>query len=193
MSQCIIPARGGSQRIPRKNIRDFHGKPIIAYSIEAALESGLFKDIIVSTDDEDIAAAAEHYGATKIHVREEKDARDEVGTQEIAAKVLEAMDNVWTYTCVIYPCAPLLRPIYLLAGLAMIEQAYHSINYIYPVDLSGNDVGMFYWGSSYAFINRIPLDEDDNTGYMILPDNFHCDINTEKDWQRALKLYEEMR
>ena len=60
---CIIPARGGSKRIPRKNIKTFMGKPIIAYSIEAALQSGLFDEVMVSTDDEEIAEIACGYGA----------------------------------------------------------------------------------------------------------------------------------
>ena len=61
---AVIPARGGSKRIPRKNIRDFLGKPIIAYSIEVALESGLFDEVMVSTDDKEIAEVAKEYGAT---------------------------------------------------------------------------------------------------------------------------------
>ena len=64
---CIIPARGGSKRIPRKNIKDFLGKPIIAYSIEAALNSDLFDEVMVSTDDEEIAEVAKRYGA-KVHL-----------------------------------------------------------------------------------------------------------------------------
>lgn len=62
-SVALIPARGGSKRIPRKNIKDFCGKPIIAYSIEAALRSGCFDKVVVSTDDEEIAAVAREYGA----------------------------------------------------------------------------------------------------------------------------------
>ena len=60
---AIITARGGSKRIPRKNIRDFNGKPIIAYSIEAALNSGMFEEVMVSTDDEEIAEISKKYGA----------------------------------------------------------------------------------------------------------------------------------
>ena len=62
-SICIIPARGGSKRIPRKNIKDFLGKPIIAYSIEAALKCNLFDEVMVSTDDDEIASIAKQYGA----------------------------------------------------------------------------------------------------------------------------------
>ena len=63
MNICVIPARGGSKRIPRKNIKDFNGKPIIAYSIEAALKSNCFDQVIVSTDDDEIAEVAIKYGA----------------------------------------------------------------------------------------------------------------------------------
>lgn len=73
---CIIPARGGSKRIPRKNIRDFLGKPIIAYSIEAAVKSNLFEEIIVSTDDEEIKRIAEHYGARVPFMRDARLADD---------------------------------------------------------------------------------------------------------------------
>jgi len=69
MTLCIIPARGGSKRIPRKNIKPFNGKPMIAYSIEAALESGCFARVAVSTDDEEIAAVARQYGAETPFVR----------------------------------------------------------------------------------------------------------------------------
>ena len=72
---CIIPARGGSKRIPRKNIKDFLGKPIIAYSIEAALSSGLFSEVMVSTDDEEIANVARQYGAKVPFFRTEKNFR----------------------------------------------------------------------------------------------------------------------
>ncbi|HPM13769.1 MAG TPA: pseudaminic acid cytidylyltransferase, partial [Bacteroidales bacterium] len=73
---AIIPARGGSKRIPRKNIKPFHGKPIIAYSIEAALQSGLFTEVMVSTDDEEIAAIAKEHGATVPFYRSSETAND---------------------------------------------------------------------------------------------------------------------
>ena len=73
---CIIPARGGSKRIPRKNIKDFLGKPIIAYSIEAAIKSNLFDEVMVSTDDEEIAIVAKQYGAKVPFFRSENNAND---------------------------------------------------------------------------------------------------------------------
>ena len=69
MKIAVIPARGGSKRIPRKNIREFCGKPIIAYSIAAAQQTGLFDQIVVSTDDEEIAAVARAFGATTPFIR----------------------------------------------------------------------------------------------------------------------------
>ena len=76
---CIIPARGGSKRIPRKNIKPFMGKPIIAYSIEAALNSGLFDEVMVSTDDEEIANVAKKFGASVPFLRSAKTANDYAG------------------------------------------------------------------------------------------------------------------
>lgn len=85
---CIIPARGGSKRIPRKNIKDFLGKPIIAYSIEAALQSGLYDEVMVSTDDAEIAEIAKQYGASVPFFRSEKTANDYAGLAEVIDEVV---------------------------------------------------------------------------------------------------------
>ena len=86
---CIIPARGGSKRIPRKNIKTFMGKPIIAYSIEAALQSGLFDEVMVSTDDEEIAEIACGYGAKVPFMRSAETSNDYAGTADVILEVLE--------------------------------------------------------------------------------------------------------
>ena len=86
---AIIPARGGSKRIPRKNIKPFMGKPIIAYSIEAALQSGLFDEVMVSTDDEEIAGIACQYGAKVPFMRSEEMANDYASTEDVLKEVLE--------------------------------------------------------------------------------------------------------
>ncbi len=86
---CIIPARGGSKRIPRKNIKAFLGKPIIAYSIEVALNSGLFDEVMVSTDDAEIAEVAKKYGATVPFLRSEKTADDFATIAEVISEVLD--------------------------------------------------------------------------------------------------------
>ena len=85
---AIIPARGGSKRIPRKNIKDFFGKPIIAYSIEAAINSDLFDEIMVSTDDEEIAEVAKKYGAKVPFMRSKKNADDSSITSDVIEEVL---------------------------------------------------------------------------------------------------------
>lgn len=106
---AIIPARGGSKRIPRKNIKPFLGKPIIAYSIEAALGSGVFDEVMVSTDDEEIAAIARKYGAKVPFFRSEKTASDTATTVDVLREVLqtyEEMGQEFDYCMNLYPCAP---------------------------------------------------------------------------------------
>lgn len=106
---CIIPARGGSKRIPRKNIKDFLGKPIIAYSIEVALDSGLFSEVMVSTDDEEIAEVAKKYGAKVPFMRTEKTADDFATTYDVVEEALlnyKEQNKRFENACCIYPCAP---------------------------------------------------------------------------------------
>ena len=108
---AIIPARGGSKRIPRKNIRDFCGQPIILYSIEAAKNSGLFNEIMVSTDDEEIAAVAKRYGASVPFLRSAAGSSDYATTAEVVLEVMEEYKKAgkeFTYICCIYPTAPFI-------------------------------------------------------------------------------------
>ena len=86
---AIIPARGGSKRIPRKNVRPFMGKPIMAYSIEAALKSGLFDEVMVSTDDEEFIGIARLYGARVPFVRTEATANDHATLADVIREVME--------------------------------------------------------------------------------------------------------
>lgn len=109
---AIIPARGGSKRIPRKNIREFCGKPMLAWSIEAAQASGLFDEIMVSTDDPEIAAIARQYGASVPFTRPEKLANDYTGTTEVIAHGIQwALDQGWSLeaVCCIYATAPFIE------------------------------------------------------------------------------------
>lgn len=120
---AIIPARGGSKRIPRKNIRDFLGKPIIAYSIEVALESGLFVEVMVSTDDEEISEVAKKYGARVPFMRSEENADDYATTVDVLIEVLkiyQQQGKQFEYGCCIYPTAPLLKS-------AFLENAYEKL------------------------------------------------------------------
>jgi len=112
MNVAIIPARGGSKRIPRKNIKNFCGKPIIAYSIITAQKSGLFDKIIISTDDHEIAETAVKWGAEVPFIRPIHLADDFTGTNEVikhAIEWLHANDAVYDYACGIYATAPFVR------------------------------------------------------------------------------------
>jgi N-acylneuraminate cytidylyltransferase len=106
---AIITARGGSKRIPRKNIKDFLGKPILAYSIEAAVRSGMFDEVMVSTDDEEIAEIAKTYGANVPFYRSEKTSGDFATTNDVLLEVLEEYEKrgqKFDVGCCIYPTAP---------------------------------------------------------------------------------------
>jgi N-acylneuraminate cytidylyltransferase len=108
---ALITARGGSKRIPRKNIKDFNGKPIIAYSIEAALGSGVFDEVMVSTDDEEIAEISRSYGAQVPFLRSEKTSNDYATTSDVINEVISEYDKRGRrfdiLTC-IYPTAPFI-------------------------------------------------------------------------------------
>lgn len=108
---CVIPARGGSKRIPGKNIRSLAGLPLIAHPIRAALESGCFSRVVVSTDDENIAAIAREHGAETPFMRSAELANDFAGTAEVIVDAivrLGAEDS--PCVCCLYPTAPLVRP-----------------------------------------------------------------------------------
>lgn len=187
MRVAIIPARGGSVRVPRKNIRTFHGKPIIGYSIEAAHACGLFDRVVVSTDDVEIGQVANSFGADALL---RPDGWNDVGTQEVAARVLEqigAPGNYPTHACVIYATSPMLAPEYLHAGWAELRGS----NAVFAFAVGTEplrDAGMFYWGESWAFLKRVPLISP-RTVMVPMPERRVCDIDTESDWRRAESMY----
>ena len=123
---AIIPARGGSKRIPRKNIKDFFGKPLIAYSIEAALKSNLFEKVIVSTDDKEIADVAIKYGATIPFIRPKELSDDFTGTGAVVEHTinyLKEQGEYYDYICTIYATAPLLQEKYLIEGFEKLKNS----------------------------------------------------------------------
>jgi pseudaminic acid cytidylyltransferase len=123
---AIIPARGGSKRIPKKNIKDFHGKPLIAYSIAVALESKLFERVIVSTDDEEIAKIAKEYGAEVPFMRPSELSDDFACSDDVtthAMKWLEEHGDSYEYACTIYATAPLLDEKYLIEGFEKLKNS----------------------------------------------------------------------
>ncbi|GFI31753.1 CMP-N,N'-diacetyllegionaminic acid synthase [Lachnospiraceae bacterium] len=122
---AIITARGGSKRIPKKNIRDFCGKPMIAYSIEAALESGIFETVMVSTDSGEIAETARKYGADVPFLRSEKNSDDYADTTDVLMEVLEEYqkrDRRFEEFCCIYPTAPFVTAEKLKRSYEMLQQ-----------------------------------------------------------------------
>lgn len=121
---AIITARGGSKRIPRKNIKEFCGKPILAYSIEAARTSGLFDTVMVSTDDREIAELARKYGAEVPFFRSERTAGDFATTNDVLLEVLEEYEKRgerYDLGCCIYPTAPFVTAAKLKDALGRLE------------------------------------------------------------------------
>lgn len=131
-SIAIIPARGGSKRIPKKNIKDFHGKPLIAYSIEVALKSKLFEKVVVSTDDEEIAEISKKYGAQVPFLRPKELSDDFTGTGEVIKHALDYFKEngeVYDYCCTIYATAPLLQEKYLVEGFEKLKSSDASLSF----------------------------------------------------------------
>lgn len=131
---CIIPARGGSKRIPRKNIRLFLGKPIIAYPIEAAIKSGLFDEVMVSTDDAEIVEIALKYGAKVPFMRTEKTSNDYATTFDVIEEVLTKYKDTnkdYDVVCCIYACAPFVTSNKLIKSYKMLET--NNYDSVFPV------------------------------------------------------------
>src|ERR1035437_1078994 len=146
MNNCvaIITARGGSKRIPRKNIKNFLGHPIIKYSIDAALASGCFDEVMVSTDDKEIAALAASYGATIPFIRSAETSNDFAGTAEVIREVMleyRRQDVDYDYLCCIYPTAPFVTPDKLKSGMSTLWESDADcvlpvVQYSYPIQRS---------------------------------------------------------
>lgn len=135
---AIITARGGSKRIPRKNIRPFLGKPIIAYVIEAALQSGLFEEVMVSTDDAEIAEVARSYGAQVPFVRSAQNADDFATTTDVLLEVLtdyKELDKSFDLGCCLYPTSPFVTAILLKQAFDTLTT--QSFDTVYPVQAFG--------------------------------------------------------
>ena len=132
---AIITARGGSKRIPRKNIKDFLGKPIIAYSIEAAIESKLFDEVMVSTDDEEIGEIAMNFGAKVPFFRSSKTSDDFATTHDVILEVLSTYKNLdqnFDFACCIYPTAPFVNS-KLLKNAFNILKENRSYDFVMPI------------------------------------------------------------
>ncbi|MFV8226345.1 pseudaminic acid cytidylyltransferase [Christiangramia aquimixticola] len=141
---CIIPARGGSKRIPKKNIRNFLGKPIIAYSIEAALDSELFEEVMVSTDDEEIAAIALKCGAEVPFMRSANNADDYATTVDVLIEVIETYKSLgleFENIACLYPSAPFttsekLKEAYSNLRTKKLDAVFPVMPYSFPIQRS---------------------------------------------------------
>ena len=141
MNIAIIPARGGSKRISKKNIREFLGRPVISYSIEIANKSGLFERIIVSTDNDEIAEIAIKNGAEVPFKRPKNLSDDHTSTHDVISHAVNWLINLGVkmdYVCSIYPAAPLIQLEDLVKGLELIskgnwESVFAATNFSYPI------------------------------------------------------------
>lgn len=219
MNVAIIPARGGSKRIPRKNIKPFCGKPLIAYSIEAAQKSGLFEYVYVSTDDEEIASVSASFGA-QIIKRPKELADDFTGTTPVIAHGLTCIDlNNIEAVCCIYATAPFLHPKYLKLGFEKLftckaDYTFSATTFDYPIQRAlkrnGSGVEMFY--PQFTSTRSQDLEEafhDAGQFYWAKPQTWLAkkkvfspqsvmvelprylvqDIDTPEDWTRAELMY----
>ena len=150
---AIITARGGSKRIPRKNIRPFLGKPILLYSIEAALQAGIFDEVMVSTDDPEIAELAKGAGASVPFLRSAQTANDYASTDDVIREVLEcyrAAGREFDTFCCIYPTAPFITPKKLSTAMELLKDAES----VMPVTTF-----------PYPVLRSLAVDENGHIGY----------------------------
>lgn len=185
---AIIPARGGSRRVPRKNIKHFLGKPVIAYPIQAAKQSSLFDRIVISTEDAEIARVAKRYGA-EVLTRPLPLAEDNVGTQEVMRHAVNALDIPdLTKVCCLYPATPLLTFEDMDNCFAQgIETGYVVSVGVNPL----RDIGWMYWAQAIAFRYGEQL-YNWNTMLHVVEAPRAIDINTMDDWAQAEHIYKEI-
>lgn len=197
MNIAVIPAKGRSNRLPRKNAREFFGKPMFQHSVDTAWESGLFNYIVVSTDDSYISAVAIKQGCVVVNRPPElceRNGHADCGTQEVTRHAIELMrkgDIRPEFVCCIYATAPLMLADDLLGGFNLVSSGRWT-PFVYTVGPDGKDAGQWYWGHTEAFMNRDKLTHPGARTYT-LPRERVCDINTFSDYERATELYRNLR
>lgn len=163
MNLCIIPARGGSKRIPKKNIYNFCNKPMIYWSIKSAQESNCFEKIIVSTDDEEIAKIATDFGAEVPYMRPKNLSDDITPTQPVIKHSIECLRKSgfkYEYVCCIYPTAPLLKAIDICNSQKIIAKSEEGI--------------MLFSATSFSYpIQRALIIDNDGFASMLYPENIN--------------------
>lgn len=173
MRAAVIPARGGSKRIPRKNVREFAGKPMIAYSIECARRSALFDRVIVSTDDDEISRIARDYGAEVPFRRPVHLADDYASTVDVLGHAVEWLQRDTSETlavCCIYATAPFLRVEDLVRGLATLQQG--NWQYVFSATTFASPVHRSFWRESGGGLQML-FPEHCETRSQDLPEVFH--------------------
>ncbi len=134
MKVCIVPARGGSKRIPRKNIKEFHGRPMIAWSIEAAQDSGEFDHIVVSTDDPEIGDISKELGAEVPFMRPSELSDDHTGTVQVISHAICEIEKIWgkqSLICCLYATAPFVQPDDIRSARILLQNS--GADYTFPV------------------------------------------------------------
>lgn len=216
---CVIPARGGSKRIPRKNVKDFLGKPLIAYSIEAALNSGVFERVIVSTDNAEIADVAIKFGAQVPFMRDAALSDDYATSSDAVADAARRLGG-YARVCCLYATAPLITGEILREAYGKFEEAgyeflFSATEFSFPIQRAirlskDGAASMFY--PQFALTRSQDLERayhDAGAFYFgrreawlekkpifaphsrafLLPRNLVCDIDTPEDFEFAQKLY----
>lgn len=216
---CIIPARGGSKRIPRKNIKEFLGKPIIAYSIETALETGLFTEVMVSTDDEEIAEVAKQYGAKVPFMRSVETANDFASTADVLKEVLakyQELGQEFDNFCCFYATAPLVQSKDVVSAYERLQSSdftcvYPVVQFSYPIwrclDIADDGTMTRHWpehensrsqdlpkeyhdsGTFYWYKTKEWLSGKNKIGGIIVDEVAVQDIDNETDWKLAEMKY----
>ncbi|MGM0462312.1 MAG: pseudaminic acid cytidylyltransferase [Fibrobacterota bacterium] len=187
-SVCIIPARGGSKRIPHKNIRSFLGTPILAYSIRTALESGIFDTVMVSTDDQKIAETARQYGARIPFFRSREKADDHAGLAAVIAEVLtsySAQGRYFETACCLLPTAPFvtaekLRKAQNIFAAKDFDTLFPIVEFSYPIQRAlsiTDDRVCMQWPQNLHRRSQdcTPAYHDAGQFYFIRIERFHTD------------------
>jgi N-acylneuraminate cytidylyltransferase len=219
---AIIPARGGSKRIPRKNVKPFMGKPILAYSIENALATELFDEVMVSTDDPEIMEVAKQYGASVPFVRTEKTANDFASLADVIHEVVDmyvergqTFDNM----CCILATCPLVKASYIseayqklinsdfisvypvvqfsypiLRSLKMDEHGEVSMNWPEYAKTRSQDLAPAYHDSGTFYWHKVDawMSGKRKGGGIVIAEDLVQDIDTEEDWRMAELKYQLM-
>lgn len=216
-SIAIITARGGSKRIPRKNIKEFMGKPMLAYAIEAALTSEVFDEVMVSTDDIEIAEIAKKYGASVPFMRSEATANDFATTADVLNEVkleYKKRGKEFDTICCIYPCVPFLTAKILKEAYETFEKSGKSsltpvVKFSFPIQraFAVNEEGDLYYrepeNASKRSQDLEPMYHDVGMFYFMSEDNTKMqgcvpyimdesavqDIDTIEDWRMAELKY----